>query len=583
MEAVGGTLLLRGVVDNTNGGTLAALNQGGTISGVCVLLDGATLRGGTIVTDLQDDASMLTVTGNGGTLDGTAATVTFAAGVHAQVAWLQTLTVEGKLANHGVLDVLGYGAYAYVSELAVSGDVTLSGGGTVSLQDVSGAASAVTQVIAGVTGSDTLDNVDNTIIGLGSLGAGAMTLINEAKGTIEATGGTLRVDAGPNTVTNHGLLAAVGGTLELDGAVTNTGTAIAGAGGDLAIVGTVANTGLITTASGGTVTLLGSIIGASSVTDIASGATLVMDGGMLQGGTLNNAAGGTIDVLYNAGASFAAMSVVNAGSMTLAGYGAYAYISKLTVSGDVTLSGGGTVSLVDISGADSTVTQVITGATASDTLDNVDNTIIGYGSLGAGQMTLSNEAKGTIEAAGGTLRVDTGTNVITNKGLLAAAGGTLELDSAVTNSGTAIAGAGGDVDILGTVANTGLVAAGSGGTVTLTGGITGAGSATDIASGGTLLMDGGMLQGGTLNNAAGGAIDILYNTNGTFAAIAVVNAGSMTLAGYGAYAYISELTVSGDVTLSGGGTVSLLDVSGAELDGHSGHHRRHRLRHTGQR
>jgi len=63
------------------------------------------------------------------------------------------------------------------------------------------------------TGGATLDNIDNTIAGYGQLGAGALTLINEKAGTIEATGGTIVLDTGAVAATNKGLMEALGGTL----------------------------------------------------------------------------------------------------------------------------------------------------------------------------------------------------------------------------------------------------------------------------------------------------------------------------------------------------------------------------------
>jgi len=93
MEAVGGMLILRETVDGTNGGTVSALNNGGSVSGV-VLLDGGTLRGGTFTSDLKDPASALEVTANGGTLDGTAGTVTIASGAQAVVSGTLTMTAR---------------------------------------------------------------------------------------------------------------------------------------------------------------------------------------------------------------------------------------------------------------------------------------------------------------------------------------------------------------------------------------------------------------------------------------------------------------------------------------------------------
>ena len=68
LEAVGGMLTLRGVVDSTSGGTVAALNNAGAASGF-VLLDGGTLRGGTLTTDTNDSLSILELAAAGGTLE----------------------------------------------------------------------------------------------------------------------------------------------------------------------------------------------------------------------------------------------------------------------------------------------------------------------------------------------------------------------------------------------------------------------------------------------------------------------------------------------------------------------------------
>ena len=190
----------------------------------------------------------------------------------------------------------------------------------------------------------------------------------------------------------------------------------------------------------------------------------------------------------------------------------------------VTLSGGGTVSLSDVSGNGLVLTQVVTGTVAGDTLDNIDNTISGYAQLGNGLMTLKNETKGTIEATGGTLTVDTSKNSIVNIGLLEGVSGALQVQSAVTNSGMITTGSGGSVDLNAAVANTGVVSAAGGGTITLRAALSGATSITKIAAASTLVLDGGVLQGGTVSNAATGSINVTTN-GGALQTIAVVNSG----------------------------------------------------------
>jgi hypothetical protein len=117
--------------------------------------------------------------------------------------------------------------------------ITLQGGGHVDLSDNS------QNVISGTVSDVTLTNVDNTISGAGQLGAGQLTLVNEA--TINATGSNaLVIDTGSNLVVNSGTLEATGtGGLIVNGAVDNSGTLWAN-GGNLTIDGAVTGNGTAT-------------------------------------------------------------------------------------------------------------------------------------------------------------------------------------------------------------------------------------------------------------------------------------------------------------------------------------------------
>ena len=109
--------------------------------------------------------------------------------------------------------------------------------------------------------------------------------------------------------------------------------------------------------------------------------------------------------------------------------------TELQIVGDgATLQGGGQLVLSD------SAANFIVGTISTTTLTNVDNTISGAGQigLGDGNLTLVNEAHGTIDAdiAGGTLIINTGHTVI-DAGLLEASnGGTLLIEDAVNGSGS---------------------------------------------------------------------------------------------------------------------------------------------------
>ena len=114
--------------------------------------------------------------------------------------------------------------------------------------------------------------------------------------------------------------------------------------------------------------------------------------------------------------------------------------SELLVdSGHLTLTGDGSGKVV-LSG-----TALISGASKSDELENVNKTISGAGTIS--NLDLVNDSAGTIDATG-ILAIDTG-NTITNAGLMeATGGGILQIDDNVNNaSGTLLATGGGELDV----------------------------------------------------------------------------------------------------------------------------------------
>jgi VCBS repeat-containing protein len=99
------------------------------------------------------------------------------------------------------------------------------------------------------------------------------------------------------------------------------------------------------------------------------------------------------------------------------------------IENGLTLDGGGQIVLSDSDA------NVISGTSASVTLNNEDNTISGAGQLGNGELSLTNA--GTIDATGiHQLTIDTGSNIVFNSGTLEASGaGGLTVASSIANSG----------------------------------------------------------------------------------------------------------------------------------------------------
>ena len=150
------------------------------------------------------------------------------------------------------------------SELLVdTATLQLIGGGTVTLEN----GGAI--VGNGSPGTpDTLENVDNTIAGAGTIGDagnGELALVNDVNGTIAASG--VLTFATGNTIDNAGVLLALGGgELDVqDSQINNTGTAtgivVAETGSELLV-----DTATLKLVGDGTVTLEsgGAIVGNGS-------------------------------------------------------------------------------------------------------------------------------------------------------------------------------------------------------------------------------------------------------------------------------------------------------------------------------
>jgi hypothetical protein len=529
IAALGGTMTLRGTIDDTAGGTVIAktiLTTPGTI-----MLDGAVLEGGLVATGSATDASMLAFTGNGGTLDGTGAGLTLAAGVRATVDEDQLLTMTGTIDNEGSVLVQGNLGGGETYGLRIRGATTLTGAGTVDL--VPGFLSPAPPV--GVTG--TLTN-DSTIIGNGSLGDDALQFDNGTAGVVvsaDLNSGMLTIDTGTVGIVNDGLLIASDSELNVLSDLSGSGT--------LETTGAFDQGGIIQLE---TITMHGGTYwnNPADPGDRLYASDSTFDGGsepvtIMQGAEVGVPIASSLTLTG---------TIDNKGSIALFQNGIGGQLSTLYIAGTVTLSGGGVINLHDFDRGGGAIAAAGPGAV----LDNEGNTIFNDGSIGFGQLAIVNGTLGTIDARSDELVVDTGSLVLVNRGVLSASlGGVLILPEAINNKG-------------GTIAASGTVATGSG-----------------------VLIDGGTIEGGTLMtgpagvgqsiqfSAAGGELDGTTEGAVTIASGAqiypgvagvftgqIVNRGTIILQGDGISGIFNTLEIAGHTTLSGGGTIAITDPNG---------------------
>jgi len=149
------------------------------------------------------------------------ATTGTAAGANAGVMAVgdgTTLALGGAVDNTGAITLGGAKA---ATNLDLLGNTTLSGGGSIILS------SSAENAIFGASSAVTLTNANNTITGGGQIGKGQLTLVNEAKGVIDATtSNALVIDTTGENLTNSGLLEGAG-----TGGLTVQNTVVHNAGG----------------------------------------------------------------------------------------------------------------------------------------------------------------------------------------------------------------------------------------------------------------------------------------------------------------------------------------------------------------
>ena len=415
--------------------------------------------------------------------------------------------------NSGSIEVNGVAGIADL-QVASSG-ATLDDGGTVTFNHPNAR-------ISGLSGA-TLNIADQTLQGFGQIGSNTVELINATGGFIDANsaGNTLTIDTNAAGGVNQGTMqASSGGILRINGSnLDNAGSSIQAL-------------------AGSTVELSGT-----------SGASANITGGTLSGtGTFNVVAGqfagltdlthsGTLNVENNAHLRLTG-AINNTGNISV---NSTAQIADLQIqAAGATLDGGGTVTFTHPS-------SQINGA-AGATLTIANQTLQGYGNIGANTVELNNTAGGLINAnsAGNTLIVDTSAAGGVNQGIMrASAGGILRINGANINN------TGGSIQAL------------AGSKIELTGG-------SDIT--------GGTLSGAGTFNAVSGQTGILTDLTHS-ATIEVNNNSHLGLAGtinntgsisVNSTSQVADLIIqSSGATLTGGGTITL-SSDNAKINGNAG-------------
>jgi hypothetical protein len=507
-----GGITLTGATTIVNAGTISASGAGSFIN-----IYSGTIAGGTLSTANGGVIQSINVA----TLDGSTAAgaVTITTGSQIGDVNDEYLYLDGTISNHGTisLESTNNGTVLWIA----SPTVTLNGGGTVLLSDNS------QNYIEATTAGYTLINANNTIVGSGQIGNGALNLINQASGTIDANGTAAGMTFTTASFTNQGVFEDTGlGGIGLAGiTITNDSTIAAiGAGSSISLYsGADIIGGTLLTTGGGVIqsTNVGTLDGATNgALTIAAGSTIA---------DLNN------DYLYLDG------SIVNDGTIALdsSNNGTILWANSATL----TLTGGGAVLMTD------NTQNYIDAAASGNKLVNVNNTISGSGVIGNGALVLDNQAGGKI-ISNGSQGITFTTSSFTNEGIVEATStGGISLNSiAIQNTGTIEALNGSFINLNGNATIVG------GKLITTGGGV--------IESTNTGTLDGSTALGAVTITAGSQIADL--NNEYLYLKGSIANSGTIGVdsGNNGTVLWIDTPTV----TLSGAGSVVLTDNANNYID-----------------
>jgi hypothetical protein len=256
------------------------------------------------------------------------------------------------------------------------------------------------------------------------------------------------------------------------------------------------NTALIT--ASGTYTITSSQATSIAVLNTQKSVTLAINAGAfdISGGTGTGTLAGTIKLADAATLGFGAdgsSSNFNYTATTTLAAGADP--TDLLISGNVTLTG---VGKLNLSGSNDQIVSDGTRSSLTNGSATAGTTIAGVGTIGDGDLSFTNQAKGIINAnSSGGLALMIATASFSNAGLLEATShGVLVLDGDLANTTTGIvkaAASGAHVDLDGAAITGGTISTASGSSIDSTSGSSDISTSTTLANAGRLGAEGGDL------------------------------------------------------------------------------------------
>src|SRR5260370_10816185 len=293
----GGNLLLSGASWNNTGGTINAQ------TGSTVTLSGTTITSGT-----------LTTAGTGALVSSNSALSGLTNAGNLQNANNTTTTISGTITNHGTITLASTGNGTILS--VGSGSATLAGTGTLVL------GTGATNFINGSGGTFTNNS---TITGVGTIGNGQISLVNNA---------TINANISP-TVSGAPLVLSPNG-----GGMTNTATLEATNGGTLELsAGNYTNSGS------------GTVIEALGDYGLGAAATVILgDSAVIDGGTLTTTGAGVI-----LGENNTLQNLTNTGNFRVVNNNATTLVGTITNTGTITLASTGNNTFLNVGGSSVTL------------------------------------------------------------------------------------------------------------------------------------------------------------------------------------------------------------------------------------